>query len=183
MTHLAVQKIEKSFVNKKVPVLRSGYQVRVHQKIKEGEKERVQIFEGLVIALNAGHGASKTFKVRKVVEGIGVEKTFPVYSPNIVKIEVKKTFKARRAKLMYLRGAEGLSRRLSAKLGLVERDEVLKKKNFASDEVVEEEAGTTEPTSEVTAEPETSSETEKVTEEVTSTPEPVAEKTAEEPKA
>lgn len=138
MTHIAVQNIEKKFINKKTPILRPGYQVRVHQKIKEGEKERVQVFEGLVISLNAGHGASKTFKVRKVVDGIGVEKTFPVYSPNIVKIEIKKTFKVRRAKLTYLRKSEGLSKRLSAKLGLIERDENMKKrKGLVEEEKVE----------------------------------------------
>jgi large subunit ribosomal protein L19 len=126
MSHLIIQALEKKFASaagKKMPVLRPGYKVRVHQKIKEGEKERVQIFEGLVIALNAGHGASKTFTVRKEVEGVGVEKIFPVYSPNVVKIEIIKTFGVRRAKLYYLRGHAGVSNRLSAKLGLTERDE------------------------------------------------------------
>ena len=123
MSNLKLQELEKQFTNKKkMPVLRPGYLVRVHQKIKEGEKERVQIFEGLVIAINHGHGASKTVTVRKVVEGIGVEKIFPIYSTNIVKIEVKKTFGVRRAKLYYLRAAEGLSNRLKTKLGLVDRD-------------------------------------------------------------
>lgn len=153
MTHIAVQNIEKKFINKKTPVLRPGYQVRVHQKIKEGEKERVQIFEGLVISLNSGHGSSKTFKVRKIVEGIGVEKTFPLYSPNIVKIEIKKTFKVRRAKLIYLRKPEGLSKRLSAKLGLIERDENLKKKKGLMDEEkTEVSMPQPEATSEVSAE-------------------------------
>jgi len=128
MTHTLIQGIEKKFINKKTPILRPGYQVRVHQKIKEGNKERIQVFEGMVISMNAGHGASKTFTVRKVVQGIGVEKIFPVYSPRIAKIEVKKTFKVRRGKLTYLKKAEGLSKRLSAKLGLVEKDEILRQK-------------------------------------------------------
>lgn len=128
MTNLLIQAIEKQFINKKTPILRPGYQVRVHQKIKEGNKERIQVFEGLVIGLNAGHGSSKTFTVRKVVQGIGVEKIFPVYSPNIAKVEIKKTFKARRSKLTYLKKAGGLSKRLSAKLGLIEKDEILRQK-------------------------------------------------------
>jgi len=128
MTNLLIQAIEKKFINKETPILRPGYQVRVHQKIKEGNKERIQVFEGLVIGLNAGHGASKTFTVRKVVQGIGVEKIFPVYSPNIAKIEIQKTFKARRSKLTYLKKEGGLSKRLSAKLGLIEKDEVMKQK-------------------------------------------------------
>ncbi len=128
MTHTLIQGIEKQFINKKAPILRSGYQVRVHQKITEGNKERIQIFEGLVISMNAGHGASKTFTVRKVVQGIGVEKIFPVYSPRIAKIEIKKTFKVRQSKLSYLKKAGGLSKRLSAKLGLIEKDQILKQK-------------------------------------------------------
>ncbi len=126
MTHTLLQGIEKKFINKKTPILRPGYQVRVHQKITEGNKERIQVFEGLVISMNAGHGASKTFTVRKVVQGIGVEKIFPVYSPRIAKIEIKKTFKVRRSKLSYLKKAGGLSKRLSAKLGLTEKDEILR---------------------------------------------------------
>jgi len=125
MSHHHIQALEKKFAGaagKKMPVLRPGYKVKVHQKIKEGEKERVQMFEGLVIAINAGHGASKTFTVRKEVEGIGVEKIFPMYSPNVVKIEVIKTFGVRRAKLYYLRDKAGISTRLRAKLGLQDKD-------------------------------------------------------------
>lgn len=101
-----------SKAKKVVPVIRTGYTVRVHQRIKEGEKERIQIFEGLVIKINSGHGADKTFTVRKVVEGIGVEKIFPLYSANIAKIEVKKIAKIRRAKLYYMRERSGKSARL-----------------------------------------------------------------------
>lgn len=133
MSNLLVQNIEKGFIKKKVPVLRPGYNVRVHQKIKEGSKERIQIFEGLVVGLNAGHGSSKTFTVRKVVQGIAVEKVFPLYSPLISKIDVKKTFKVRRAKLNFMRG-KNVSKRLSAKLGLLERDEVHAKKKGLTEE-------------------------------------------------
>ncbi|MBD3328571.1 50S ribosomal protein L19 [Candidatus Peregrinibacteria bacterium] len=133
MTHLAVQEIEKGFINKKVPVLRPGYQVRVHQKIKEGNKERIQVFEGLVVSMNSGHGASKTFTVRKEVQGVAVEKTFPIYSPLIEKIEIRKTLKVRRSKLNFLRGT-GVSKRLGAKLGLIDKDEALKKKKGLKEE-------------------------------------------------
>ncbi|MBU1954172.1 50S ribosomal protein L19 [Patescibacteria group bacterium] len=142
MSNLLIQEIEKKFINKKMPVLRPGYQVRVHQKIKEGEKERIQVFEGMVVGLNSGHVASKTFTVRKVVQGIAVEKIFPVNSPLIAKIEVKKTFGIRRAKLNFIRGASGMSKRLSAKLGLTEKDEThRKKKGMHEEEEAVEEAG------------------------------------------
>lgn len=104
--------IQKLAIKKKTPNLRTGQTVRVHQKIKEGEKERIQIFEGLIIKMNSGHGADKTFTVRKVTGGIGVEKTFPVYSTNIEKIEIKKKSKIRRAKLYYMRDRFGKSARL-----------------------------------------------------------------------
>ena len=97
---------------KAVPVIKPGLTVRVHQKIKEGNKERIQVFEGLVIKVNSGHGADKTFTVRKIVEGIGVEKIFPLYSPLLDKIEVKKEAKVRRAKLYYMRERFGKSARL-----------------------------------------------------------------------
>ncbi len=97
-----------------VPELRPGYTVRVHQKVKEGEKERVQIFEGLIIGMHRGtYPTDTTFTVRRIVEGVGVEKIFPLHSPNIVKIEVVKVARVRRAKLNFLRGRRGKSARLS----------------------------------------------------------------------
>jgi len=107
-----LQDIQKLAIKKKIPVIRPGYTVKIHQRIKEGEKERVQIFEGLVIKMNSGYGADKTITVRKVFGGIGVEKIFPVHSTNIVKIEVKKKSKVRRAKLYYMRKRSGKSARL-----------------------------------------------------------------------
>ncbi len=107
-----VQKIAVKNLNRKVPEIRAGYTVRVHQKIKEGGKERIQIFEGLVIKVNSGFGADKTFTVRKIVDGIGVEKVFPLYLPTLEKIEVKKSSKVRRAKLYYMRKRSGKSARL-----------------------------------------------------------------------
>lgn len=107
-----LQDVQKLAIKKSVPVIKPGQTVRIHQKIKEGEKERVQMFEGLVIKVNSGSGADKTFTVRKIVDGIGVEKIFPLYSPIIEKIEVKKEAKVRRAKLYYMRKRSGKSARL-----------------------------------------------------------------------
>jgi large subunit ribosomal protein L19 len=96
------------------PDLRPGYTVRVHQKIQEGGKERIQIFEGLVISVHKGRVlADATFTVRRVVEGIGVEKIFSLCSPNIAKIDVVKVAKVRRAKLFFLRGRKGKATRLN----------------------------------------------------------------------
>lgn len=97
---------------KKVADIRPGYTVRVHQKIREGDKERVQMFEGVVIKVNSGRGTDKTFTVRKVVQGIGVEKIFPLHSSNIVQIEIKKQSKVRRAKLYYTRDRFGKRARM-----------------------------------------------------------------------
>jgi large subunit ribosomal protein L19 len=86
----------------------------VHERIKEGDKERVQIFEGLIIDIHRGHtAADATFTVRRVASGIGVEKIFPFYSPQLAKVEVKKVAKVRRAKLSFLRGRQGKAARLS----------------------------------------------------------------------
>lgn len=94
------------------PEIRVGYTVKVHQRISEGGKERIQIFEGLVIKVGSGHGTDKTFTVRKIIGGIGVEKTFPFHSATVSKIEVVKKAKIRRAKLYYMRERSGKSARL-----------------------------------------------------------------------
>jgi len=114
MTNLIIQKLQKLNLQK-APKIEPGMTVRVHQKIKEGEKERIQIFEGLVIAVSSGYGVDKTFTVRKIVEGIGVEKIFPIHSPNIAKIEITKKSKVRRAKLYYMRERFGKSARLKGR--------------------------------------------------------------------
>lgn len=96
------------------PEVKPGFTVRVHQKVQEGDKERVQIFEGLVIAVHKGHSPSDfNFTVRRIASGVGVEKIFPLHSPLIEKIEVKKVAKVRRAKLNFLRGRSGKSARIS----------------------------------------------------------------------
>lgn len=97
-----------------LPEIRPGYTVRVHERIQEGSKERVQVFEGLVIAVHKGHVPTDfSFTVRKVVSGIGVEKVFSAHAPVIEKIEVKKVAKVRRAKLFFIRGRSGKSARMS----------------------------------------------------------------------
>src|SRR3989338_3719387 len=98
-----------------LPNIRPGDTVLVHQKIKEGNKERIQIFEGVVIAKKHGKGPSGTITVRKVVEGIGVERIFPIHSPTISKIEIAKHGKVRRAKLYCLRTTKGKKAKIKKK--------------------------------------------------------------------
>jgi large subunit ribosomal protein L19 len=86
-----------------LPDFKPGYTVKVHQRIREGAKERVQIFEGVVLARKGGKGANATFTVRKIASGVGVERIYPLHSPNIVKVEVTKEPEVRRAKLYYVR--------------------------------------------------------------------------------
>jgi large subunit ribosomal protein L19 len=101
------------------PRLRPGDTVRVHVKIKEGEKYRIQVFEGVVIA-QKNNGISSTFTVRKVSSGYGIERIFPLHSPIIEKLEVVKSGKVRRARLYYLRGRRGKAARLK-ETGRIER--------------------------------------------------------------
>ena len=98
-----------------VPVINVGDTVRVSNKIKEGTRERVQLFEGTVIAKNGG-GISETFTVRRISYGVGVEKTFPVHSPNVEKVEIVRNGKVRRAKLYYLRDRVGKSSKVKEQL-------------------------------------------------------------------
>jgi large subunit ribosomal protein L19 len=97
-----------------IPVFSPGDTVKVHVKVREGEKERIQVFQGLVIARKGG-GVRETFTVRKISQGIGVERTFPVHSPVLEKIEVERHGLVRRAKLYYLRELKGKSARIAEK--------------------------------------------------------------------
>lgn len=97
---------------KAVPQIKVGQTVKVYQKIKEGEKTRTQVFQGLVIKMKGQKGINQTFTVRNIVSGIGVEKIFPVHSDNIEKIEILRQNKIRRAKLYYMRERTGKSARL-----------------------------------------------------------------------
>ena len=101
-----VQEIEKGFLKKEMTSFNVGDTIRVFSKIIEGDKERLQAFEGTVIK-KRGRGIGEVVTVRKVVQGIGVERTFPLHSPRVEKIKVVRSGKARRAKLYYLRGRVG----------------------------------------------------------------------------
>ena len=98
-----------------VPNFVVGDTVRVHNKIKEGSRERIQMFEGTIIAIK-GSGISESFTVRRVSYGIGVEKTFPVHSPNVEKVDIIRSGKVRRAKLYYLRDRAGKSAKVKEKI-------------------------------------------------------------------
>jgi large subunit ribosomal protein L19 len=103
--------VEESSLKKEAPRFEIGDQVDVHQRILEGTKERTQVFSGTVIARRGG-GMSEMFTVRRIVQGEGVERTFPLHSPKIAKVEVKRTGQVRRAKLYYLRDRVGKATRL-----------------------------------------------------------------------
>ena len=98
-----IQQFNQKHAIRETPDFRPGWTVKIHQKIKEGGKERIAPFEGIVIARKHDKEAGGTFTVRKIISGVGVEKIFPIYSPTIEKIEILKKAKVRRAKLYYLR--------------------------------------------------------------------------------
>ena len=98
-----------------VPVIRVGDTVRVYNKIKEGNRVRTQLFEGLVISKKNG-GISETFTVRRIAYGVGVEKTFPLHSPNVEKVEIVRTGKVRRAKLYYIRERVGKAAKVKERI-------------------------------------------------------------------
>lgn len=101
--------------DKEIPDFSAGDTLRVHVRIKEGERERIQVFEGVCIARNGG-GLNESYTVRKISFGEGVERVFPVYSPNVEKIEIKRKGKVRRAKLYYLRDRRGKSARIAERV-------------------------------------------------------------------
>ena len=104
----AIREATEPYMRSKIPSLRAGDVVRVHERIKEGERERVQIFEGLVIARKHGDGINATFTVRKIASrNVGVERIFPIHSPAIEKIEILRHEKVRRGKLYYVRNLIG----------------------------------------------------------------------------
>lgn len=111
MSQKILNLVEKSSLKTEVPQFAIGDTIDVHTKILEGEKERIQIFNGVVIA-RAGSGSRATFTVRRIVQGEGVERKFPLHSPKIAKVEVKRSGVVRRAKLYFLRDRIGKSTRL-----------------------------------------------------------------------
>ena len=101
-----VKQLTAGMLKENAPEIKIGSTVKVHVKIREGERERIQVFEGTVIARN-NSGISETFTVRRIAYGVGVEKTFPLHSPNVEKVDVIRVGKVRRAKLYYLRDRVG----------------------------------------------------------------------------
>ena len=110
-----IKELNKEQLQKEMPAVKVGDTVRVHVKVKEGSRERIQIFEGTVIAKKHG-GIEETVTVRRLSYGVGVEKVFPVYSPSIDTIQVVRSGAVRRAKLYYLRGRVGKSAKIKEKL-------------------------------------------------------------------
>lgn len=109
-----IQMITKEQMRTDLPEFRVGDTVQVHYKIREGSKERIQVFQGIVLQIK-GAGVSKTFTVRKVSNGVGVERIFPLHTPLIAKLEIVRFGHVRRAKLFYLRDAKGKSARIKEK--------------------------------------------------------------------
>ena len=110
-----IKELESQQLKKEMPVINVGDTVRVHVKIKEGSRERIQVFEGIVIAKKHG-GLEETFTVRRLAYGVGVEKVFPIHSPLIEKVETVRSGYVRRAKLYYLRGRVGKAAKIREKL-------------------------------------------------------------------
>ncbi len=134
-----IKSIEHEQIKASIPDLKIGNTVRVHVKIKEGNKERIQVFEGTIIKVQ-GAGVNKTFTVRKISYGVGVEKTFLIHSPLVEKVEVVRVGKARRAKLFYLRDRIGKAAKTKEKLGArIENKEItLKGEEIAENAETEE---------------------------------------------
>jgi large subunit ribosomal protein L19 len=103
--------VEQDYLKKDIPDFRSGDTVRVHVRVIEGGRERIQVFEGTVIR-RRGSGLNETFTVRRVTHGVGVERTFPVHSPRLAKIEIMRKGRVRRARLYYLRKRVGKAARI-----------------------------------------------------------------------
>ncbi|HEY6001749.1 MAG TPA: 50S ribosomal protein L19 [Anaeromyxobacter sp.] len=117
MLRKAIADIQAKYVRNDLPKMRAGDTVRVHTKIKEGDKERIQIFEGVVMAYRKGTPGSSMFTVRKMSYGVGVERMFPVHSPRIDHIEVVSHGEVRRSRLYYLRALQGKAARLHQEEG------------------------------------------------------------------
>lgn len=111
----ALKLIASQSVKTEKPVVEIGDTVKVHVKIKEGDKERIQLFEGTVIAKKHG-GVQETFTVRRISHGCGIERVFPIHSPNVEKVEIVRSGKVRRAKLYYLRDRVGKAAKVKTKI-------------------------------------------------------------------
>ena len=133
-----IKSIEHEQLKNKIPELKIGDTVKVHQRIKEGNRERIQIFEGIIIKKQGG-GVNATFTVRKIAYGVGVEKTFLVHSPMVEKVELVRVGKARRAKLYYLRDRVGKAAKTKENTGArIENREITIKEEMTEEPVSEE---------------------------------------------
>lgn len=133
-----IKSIEHEHLKEKIPVLKVGNTVRVHQRIKEGNRERIQVFEGIIIKKQGG-GLNATFTVRRIASGVGVEKTFLIHSPLVEKVELVRVGKARRAKLYYLRDRVGKAAKTKEQIGArIEDKEITVKATMEEEPVVEE---------------------------------------------
>ena len=134
-----IKSIEHEQLKNKIPELKVGNTVRVHQRIKEGNRERIQVFEGIIIKKQGG-GVNATFTVRRVAYGVGVEKTFLVHSPMVDKLEVVRVGKARRAKLYYLRDRIGKAAKTKEDVtARIENREIVIKEELPAEEPAVEE--------------------------------------------
>jgi len=138
-----MDRIQQAPARRDLPPFRSGDTVRVHVRVTEGDKQRIQVFEG-VVTRRRGRGPSATFTVRKISSGVGVERIFPLESPNVAKVEIKSRGHVRRARLYYLRDLQGKKARLRSKVrdlsGLVAPDAA----DAPADAEVAAETGSTE---------------------------------------
>ena len=126
-----IKSIEHEQMKNKIPELKVGNTVKVHVRVKEGNRERIQVFEGTIIKIQGG-GVNQTFTVRRISYGVGVEKTFLVHSPTVEKVEVVRVGKARRAKLFYLRNKLGKSAKTKEQVGArIETKEIVLKEEMA----------------------------------------------------
>ena len=132
-----IKSIEHEQMKNKIPDLKVGNTVKVHVRVKEGNRERIQIFEGIIIKVQ-GAGVNKTFTVRRIASGVGVEKTFLIHSPAVEKVEVTRVGKARRAKLFYLRDRLGKSAKTKEQVGArIETNEITIKEEVKDEAPVE----------------------------------------------
>ena len=133
-----IKSIEHEQLKNKIPELRIGNTVKVHVKIKEGNKERIQVFEGIIIKVQGG-GVNQTFTVRKTSYGVGVEKTFLIHSPLVEKVELVRVGKARRARLFYLRDRVGKAAKTKEQVGArIEDREITVKEDLVEEPAVAE---------------------------------------------
>ncbi|MBS4166352.1 MULTISPECIES: 50S ribosomal protein L19 [unclassified Neochlamydia] len=129
--HALVEMIQNEQLKKDIPNFRIGDTIRVHTRIIEGQKERIQVFTGTVIA-RKGAGLSETFSLHRVAYGEGMERLFPLHSPRIAKIEVVKEGQVRRAKLYYLRGTSGKASKVKGRVGFNRKSTAVEKEPVAA---------------------------------------------------